>query len=133
MSFKKIICVDFDGVIHWYRKGWCDGKIYDEPVPGAIQWLVELVASEEHEVCIYSSRSKDTDLLHAMKVWIYKQVRIYNLIAFNDATAIQVIDRLKFPTEKPPAWLTIDDRAICFTGTFPSISDIDNFKPWQIE
>lgn len=37
---------------------------------------------------------------------------------------------LKFPTKKPAAWLTIDDRAICFDGVFPSTEQMTNFKPW---
>ena len=40
-------------------------------------------------------------------------------------------NRLKFPTEKPPAFLTIDDRAWCFTGQWPEISDLQNFTPWN--
>ena len=70
MSYKKTICVDFDGVIHWYRNGWQNGKIYDEPVPGSIEWLVRLAKNPDFEVAIYSSRSKDPELLHKMKYWI---------------------------------------------------------------
>ena len=38
---------------------------------------------------------------------------------------------LEFPTKKPAAFLTIDDRAICFDGTFPSKDEMLNFKPWN--
>ena len=38
---------------------------------------------------------------------------------------------LKFPTKKPAAFLTIDDRAICFDGTFPSTETMMSFKPWN--
>lgn len=37
---------------------------------------------------------------------------------------------LSFPTEKGPAFLTIDDRAICFNGTWPDPQAILEFKPW---
>ncbi|MFB4275740.1 hypothetical protein ACBJ59_10645 [Nonomuraea sp. MTCD27] len=37
------IAVDFDGVIHTYGKGWHDGSIYDEPVPGALDALRSLM------------------------------------------------------------------------------------------
>lgn len=115
-DFKKTICVDFDGVIHWYRKGWQGGEIYDEPVPGAIEWLNKLMSKEYFEVAIYSSRSKDKELLIKMKDWL------------KDHGAGSL---LSFPTQKPAAWLTIDDRAICFEGEFPSVESINNFKPWN--
>ena len=38
---------------------------------------------------------------------------------------------LKFPTKKPAAFLTIDDRAICFNGKFPSTEEMMAFKPWN--
>lgn len=38
---------------------------------------------------------------------------------------------LRFPKEKPAAFLTIDDRAICFTGKFPTSEEIMDFKTWQ--
>jgi len=37
---------------------------------------------------------------------------------------------LKFPKKKPAAFLTIDDRAICFNGTFPTKKEMESFKPW---
>ena len=31
------IAIDFDGVIHLNSKGFYDGTIYDNPVPGAVE------------------------------------------------------------------------------------------------
>src|SRR5690606_42044179 len=39
----KTVAVDFDGVIHAYSRGWQDGSIYDEPVPGAVDGLRQLM------------------------------------------------------------------------------------------
>jgi hypothetical protein len=48
------VAVDFDGVIHWYREGWRDGSIYDDPAPGAVDGLRELLAG--HAVFVFTSR-----------------------------------------------------------------------------
>jgi hypothetical protein len=42
-----------------------------------------------------------------------------------------VYNNLLFPTDKGPVWLTIDDRAWLFEGTFPDFKSIDEFKPWN--
>src|SRR5690606_4961543 len=51
----KTIGVDFDGVIHRYSKGWFDGTIYDEPIPGAISGLRLLM--QHNAVFIHTARS----------------------------------------------------------------------------
>lgn len=33
--------------------------------------------------------------------------------------------------DKPPAMLTIDDRAICFSGLWPDPQQLLQFKPWN--
>ena len=52
---KKTIVFDFDGVIHKYSKGWQDGSIYDEPVPG-IKTIIDELGKENYEVVIVSTR-----------------------------------------------------------------------------
>jgi hypothetical protein len=131
MEFNPIVCVDFDGVIHSYVSGWQGvDVITDPPVPGAIAWLKSMLppctpTDEKYTgpiAVIYSSRSKDPSGIAAMKVWLIKH---------GMEKAYFYLDILQFPTQKPPAWLTIDDRAICFTGTFPTAEEIVGFKPWN--
>jgi hypothetical protein len=43
----------------------------------------------------------------------------------------RLLKKIKFPTKKPAAFLTIDDRAIQFNGVFPDMSELSNFKPWN--
>lgn len=114
----KTICVDFDGVIHSYTSGWQSAdKCPDPPVDGAIVWLERLLSDPMLRVCIYSSRSKEPAGVEAMKKWF----SVHGLSP----------EKLDFPTQKPAAFLTIDDRAWCFRGVFPSTDEIHSFQTWQ--
>lgn len=118
---RKTICVDFDGVIHSYTSGWQGALVAsDPPVPGAIRWLTDLVSRPDYEVCIYSSRSREPSGPDIMLRWL-----VANGMPV-DATA-----KLKFPTQKPSAYLTIDDRSFRFEGDFPSPEWIERFRPWN--
>jgi hypothetical protein len=134
MGPKLIILVDFDGVIHSYTSGWQGADVVaDPPVRGAIAWLKELVDSGKYDVQIYSSRSSQEGGIKAMqaalRVWSWRgDDRVQAKMEPDEA--LDFVSSMKFPTVKPPAWLTIDDRAKCFTGTFPNQEEIDQFKPW---
>ncbi|MAF04943.1 MULTISPECIES: hypothetical protein [unclassified Herbaspirillum] len=131
---NPIICVDFDGVIHSYKSGWKGVSVIpDDPVPGAIEWIMEHLPCPDGicamapeykgpEVVIYSSRSKSWFGRRAMKKWLIKHGLPYQYITEGI---------LKFPVKKPAAFLTIDDRAICFDGTFPNAQEMMSFKPWN--
>lgn len=122
---QKTLCVDFDGVLHSYTTGWKGaGVVTDGPVPGAMQWL--RMACRRYQVCIYSSRSKDPAGIQAMR----EALRAWATAELSTDDASLILASLSFPTEKPPAWLTIDDRAICFEGTWPTAEEIDAFVPW---
>ena len=126
---SKILCVDFDGVLHSYTSGWQGaGVINDPPVIGAMDWLHRMWCTGNYEVHIYSSRSKDVEGIKAMQTWLLEWLEAEQL---GENAAIAIVDDLHFPTQKPPAYLTIDDRAICFRGTFPSLQELDNFTPWN--
>lgn len=130
---NPIICVDFDGVIHSYSSGWKGIDIIpDDPVPGAIDWLLAHLplpdalgmggSYEGPEPVIYSARSRESKGIKAMKKWLVNHG--VDEWYFRD-------DILKFPTQKPAAFLTIDDRAICFSGKFPSSAEIMAFQTWN--
>jgi hypothetical protein len=124
----KILCIDFDGVLHSYTSGWKGvDKVVDPATPGAMQFLVE--AAKTFNLCVYSSRSKEPAGIGAMQGALFKWLR--SDLGYNDDEAIGFIARyLSFPTEKPAAFLTIDDRAVCFKGEFPTIEQLHNFKTW---
>jgi hypothetical protein len=48
------VAVDFDGVIHDYKRGWQDGSIYGDFVPGAVAGLTRLM--QRYGVFIHTSR-----------------------------------------------------------------------------
>ena len=125
---KKTILVDFDGVIHSYTSGWKGARVVaDPPVPGAIEWLAGMMSDPRFEVCIYSSRSRQWSGKRAMRAWLYKHA---GTLWYEWPGGLGLED-IKFPTKKPAAFLTIDDRAICFEGKFPNRDTLEGFKPWN--
>lgn len=120
-DFKPIICIDFDGVLHSYSSGWQGANVAnDPPVPGAIEWLRDLIINGDVDPQIYSSRSRQDGGVLCMRNWLVKH-----------GLEGDLADVLTFPTQKPAAFLTIDDRAICFDGTFPDVITMKAFKPWN--
>ena len=115
----RLICVDFDGVIHSYQHGF-EGidQANDPPVPGAFEFLDTLLQAG-FRVAIYSSRSREYAGLRCMANYLHTH------------GAGHLVHKVSWPREKPAAWLTIDDRAVTFDGTFPSLRTIDRFRPWN--
>lgn len=125
---KPILCLDFDGVIHSYISGWKGAdQIPDPPVEGAMLFLWQ--ATDKFRVNIYSSRSNQHNGIKAMKNYIATHMREH--WASDRTTCEDKLSELEYPTEKPPALVTIDDRAITFTGTWPDINSLLEFKPWN--
>ncbi len=123
---KPILCLDFDGVLHNYTSGWRGAKIIpDGPVDGAMEFLRDAV--EIFTIHIYSSRSILEGGINSMQNWL----EICLLEKFGNQLAYPIFDPIVFPTSKPPAFVTIDDRAITFTGTFPNVDELLQFKPWN--
>jgi hypothetical protein len=128
---KPILCVDFDGVIHSYTSGWKgETVIPDPPVAGSLQWLWK--ATEWFDVQVYSSRSKHPPAVVAMKQWMIAHAGLI----FDEDHPMRSLNGeypIGFASEKPAAFLTIDDRAICFEGDWSEIdpTDLLNFKPWN--
>lgn len=114
-----ILCLDFDGVIHSYEHGWKKGDIYGTVTEGFFEWLP--LAQQYFHIVIYSSRSAMKGGVEAMKAWLARH---------NGGI---LPDGLEFAREKPPAFLTIDDRAICFKGNWLDLdpSRLRKFKPWM--
>lgn len=132
---KKIICIDFDGVIHSYERGWQGGAIYGTVVPGFFDWAYAMQATGEFELVVYSSRSKEPERLAAMREWLVRHALQWVEMEGLAKDVVMVHLAFDFAHEKPPAFLTIDDRAIRFEGRWdaPELSPaaIAAFKPWN--
>jgi len=125
---EKTLCLDFDGVIHSYTSGWKGpAEIPDPPVPGALQFIIE--ALSVFDIHILSSRSAYKVGVPAMQQWL---IEAFKATGHSQHFAEDIaLTRIKWPTTKPPAHVTIDDRALTFTGEWPSIDYLLNFKPWN--
>lgn len=120
---KLTICIDFDGVIHTYDKGWLDGSIYGDVTPGFFEWALE--AAKTFRLVIHSSRDMNDIrdwMVEKSNEWCKKQ----------NPTLIGPIP-FEYSRTKPPAFISIDDRALTFTGDWGEFhpEGLLNFSPWN--
>lgn len=107
----KRVMIDFDGTIHKYSEGWKDGTVYDEPIPGAKQFIDQL-KNNDFEVVVFTSRlsvsSLGQDVANEQKEMIEDWLDEYDIVV-DGVTA-----------EKLPAVAYVDDRAVEFGGSWNS-------------
>jgi hypothetical protein len=128
MGRKKVLSLDFDGVIHSYVSGWSGAdQINDPPVPGALRFLAEAV--DEFDVAIFSTRNVQPNAIPAMQNWLLQHFTDY--YGGVEDYAKDTLAKIRFPMEKPPAFVGIDDRILTFEGLFPSMETLKNFRPWN--
>ena len=150
---KRTIALDFDGVLHSYKSGWQGPtNIPDPPVPGAIEFLLQLI-DEDWDIAIFSTRSTKWGGRKAMKKWLRYHAGISWLVQFDNSTEVLwqscpvgmdpieveadnaghwLARQVRWPLAKPPAFVSLDDRAIRFTGEWPGMEELNRFKPWYL-
>ena len=132
MRSKPTLCIDFDGVIHSYERGWQDGEIYGSVVPGFFEWAY--AASLDFKLVIYSSRSKTEAGRAAMAAWLREQNEAWFTANGFEAEESKPL-AIELTHEKPAAFLTIDDRALTFNGDWYDDAwwpeKLLAFKPWM--
>lgn len=112
---KPILVLDFDGVLHSYKSGWKGATVIpDPPTPGAQEFCMK--AQEYFELYIVSSRCSQEDGIHAILQWLEENQFLHNIMV---------------TAKKPPAFLTIDDRAFQFMGFWPNVEWLHNFRPYH--
>lgn len=125
---KPILCLDFDGVIHSYTSGWQGADVIpDPPVKGALAFIAE--ATKHFRVAIFSSRSNQPGGIDAMREWLGSWSEDPEHGMPGDYESIWAL--IEWPTEKPAAFVTIDDRALTFDGTWPDFEVLKAFLPWN--
>jgi len=119
----KTICIDFDGVIHDYSKGWRGVDIFDKPIEGADK-ATTLLKAKGWTIIIFTTRN-DTPALRE----------------FLDSNHIKY-DYINYNPNQPKgsekgkliADIYLDDRGIQFNGDWATaVNQIINFNPWQNE
>jgi hypothetical protein len=146
MPRKSILCLDFDGVVSNYASGWAEPHIILDPPTvdpetgeTAIQAILRYM--EDFCVCINSSRLNRLNgdayvaiiNMTAMARWLiehgFPAERIRTFADYQPDGLFD--DMLNLVRTKPPASITLDDRAITFDGRWPSTETLKAFQPWM--
>lgn len=107
---KQTIAVDFDGVIHKYSRGWADGTIYDDPIPGAMDAILNLM-NRGYNIVIFTARP-----IGPIHEWMERHWKA-KMYPIPDIT-----------NTKPAAIAYIDDRAVRFNGDWAEMLAL---FPWK--
>ena len=109
------IGVDFDGVIHANSKGFYDGTVYDDPIPGSRDALIAL--SKKYKIIVFSAKARKDRMLIGGKTGvelIWEWLKKYDMDQYvEDVTA-----------EKPRAVYYIDDKAIRFVDWNSALKEV---------
>lgn len=125
----QLLALDFDGVVNSYTSGWIKENpmhLPDPAVPGAFRFIQ--LAQQHFDVVIHTSRLRYDGAENALKDWFCREMMNEG---WNEDEVLRLLGQLQFSVEKPPAHVTLDDRAIQFNGVFPKLDEIIDFKPWN--
>ena len=115
----KIVCFDFDGVIHSNKSGCKDHDFFkeiipDPPVPG-IKEEIDRIREAGYKVVVHSARCETINGALAVRRYLKD-----HKIVVDDITG-----------KKPHAYVTIDDRVIRFGGKAEGLLEqIERFRTW---
>jgi len=80
-----------------------------------------------YDVVIHSSRARYFGGISAMRRWLKKHA---GTLWYEGGFELG-IESVRFTRWKPPALVTLDDRAIRFDGTFPNPKTAASLQPWN--
>ena len=115
------VSIDFDGVIHSYEKGWHDGTIYGEPLPGAFDGIHALMTV--HSVVITTCRHPEQ-----VSDWLFDRRLMINQTWEPPGEVIcdfwNERDRILITNRKLPSVVYLDDRAVRFYNWKQAIAEM---------
>lgn len=116
----QTVAVDFDGVLHTYERGWADGTIYGNWMPGAVTALSQLM--KQYAVFIHTTRNP-----RQVARWIEQK----SGYGFECVTWLppwrqfwNVQGALLVTGRKLPAIAYVDDQAVRFTSWDRALRDL---------
>lgn len=120
---RKVIAIDFDGVIHDHRAGYTGVVPEGEPVPGSLEFIQELQA-DGWEVVIFTCRAMPnepgwpnlTERVPPVTEWLHRHGFMRQFI---NVTGY-----------KPWAHIYIDDRGFRFRGCWNEVRAALNEPVW---
>jgi hypothetical protein len=105
-QLRRTVCLDFDGVLHSYRSGWCGAEIIpDPPIHGTREAVARL--RQQYRVVVHSSRCHSEEGRRAVQSWLERNGIVVDEVCIH----------------KPPALVYVDDRAIRFRGNWDDVLD----------
>ena len=118
---KKTICIDFDGVIHDYSKGYQGEDVFGQMIPNA-DVGTSVLKKNGWSIIIFTTRKK-TDKLEQ---WLKEHNIEYDYINENPTQPDNASGKII-------ADVYLDDRGICFRVMWDSwlLRDIEEFEPWH--
>jgi len=129
---KFTVAVDFDGVLHSYISPWVAPHVIpDPPVEGAMEWLFKTI--QKFEVVIFSTRCRTWRGRRAMRRWLLLHAGAICYYSYHLDNMARGLEDIRFSYTKPVALVYLDDRAMRFTGTFPTVDEIHKARPWNFE
>ncbi|MQS17888.1 ASCH domain-containing protein [Streptomyces kaniharaensis] len=103
--------VDFDLTVVAHRDGWQDGRIYGDPIPGALEAVRRLMACRS----VFCVTARHRRYHPAVAAWFVRH-GIPAVVDEDPDRAYWHGDKLLVTNKKLGAALYIDDRALAFTG-----------------
>ena len=120
MVHQQTICIDFDGVLHDYSKGYQGLDVFGGVVKGASE-AVQKLHSEGWKIIIFTARP----VTQGMRNWLRGNFIPFDYINENP-------DQMDKKSPKPYADIYLDDRGIQFRGDWQqTLKDIDSYENWQ--
>lgn len=117
---KGAVALDFDGVINSYKSNFVAVDVVpDPPVPGSLEAIREYL-DFGFTVYIYSTRNEWPEGRQCIHDWLLEH-----------GLEEEYVDKLEIVSGKPIAKIYVDDRAWHFSGKFPSIDEIQYYRPWH--